>query len=124
MLTVSWASLVGLELAYPADPATGLPSNTIRVLVTDSSGTTAWIRNAHLLRNRPFARVDVIRDRCDCNQSVNFAASRSFHGWPGRSIVKYEWDFDTWTGVSRWMPAGRWRRIRIRTSAAIPPPCE
>ena len=37
---VSWATIEGLGLAYPSDPVTGLPINTIRLRVTDSFGAT------------------------------------------------------------------------------------
>jgi hypothetical protein len=36
--TVPWTTLAGLGLAYPVDPDTGLPSNVVRLRVTDSFG--------------------------------------------------------------------------------------
>ena len=39
--TISWATTASLGMAYPTDPATGLPNNTIRLRVTDTFGVTS-----------------------------------------------------------------------------------
>jgi len=44
--------------------------------------------------NRPFALTAVDPNPAGCNQTITFDGSGSYHGYPIRNIVSYEWDWD------------------------------
>jgi hypothetical protein len=97
-VTAPWSLLEALGLSYPADPATGLPTNTVRLRVTDEFGlqgtTTVPLR---IYGNQPLPRIAVTdppSPPIHVDAAVTLDASGSSHGSPLRSIVRYEWDFD------------------------------
>jgi hypothetical protein len=90
---VPWASLAGLQ-AWPSDPGTGLPTQTMLLRVTDSFG--AWSDDTTTLTvydNNPVAVLAANPNPTSCGVIVNFDASGSYHGHPSHSIVRYDWDF-------------------------------
>ncbi|NUQ66514.1 MAG: hypothetical protein HUU20_28970, partial [Pirellulales bacterium] len=92
---VLWATIDALGLSYPADPETGLPSNTIRLRVTDGFGlTNVATTSLTIYDNRPFAHVVANPTTVGVTAPITFTGSGSTHGNPNRTIVKYEWDFD------------------------------
>ncbi|MBL7187982.1 MAG: tandem-95 repeat protein [Phycisphaerae bacterium] len=98
--TVSWATLDSLGLLYPANPATGLPSNTIHLRVTDSFGLTDTDTSSiTIYDNTPTASFTAAPNPAAPMQLTTFVATDSRHGHPSRSIVSYAWDFgDSSTG--------------------------
>ncbi|MDX9704024.1 MAG: PKD domain-containing protein, partial [Candidatus Auribacterota bacterium] len=105
-LAKTWAQLQAYNLSYPANRTTGLPRNTVKVRVTDQYGASNTASTTlTIYDNRPFAVGTATPSLASCNQTVNFNATASYHGHPQRSIVSYEWDFQsdgTWdaTGVT------------------------
>ncbi|MFH1723779.1 MAG: thrombospondin type 3 repeat-containing protein, partial [Elusimicrobiota bacterium] len=99
--TPSLPASVLAALAGPADPATGLPHNTIGLRVTDAQGATGTDSSTlTIFNNTPTADFTANPNPAACNEPVSFDASGSFHGRPDRSIVSYEWDFgDSVTGT-------------------------
>ncbi len=85
-VTVPWADLATRPSSTP------IP---IRLRVTDSFGDTDEdATTLTIYDNRPFANFTAAPNPCACEQSVSFDAGGSYHGRPGRMIMKYEWDFD------------------------------
>ncbi|MDX9704027.1 MAG: PKD domain-containing protein [Candidatus Auribacterota bacterium] len=80
---------------YPAGHATGNPSNTIRLRVTDKLGgqATASVQ-LRIYDNDPVASFTATPQMAGCNQTLTFNASASYHQNPTKSIVTYRWDFD------------------------------
>ncbi len=91
---ILWATLQDLGLDYPADPATGLPANTISLRVVDTFGAaTALSTTLIIYDNRAFANFTGSPNPGGKNETIEFDASTSYHGHPDRSIVSYAWDF-------------------------------
>jgi len=91
---VTWTVLAGLNLAQPANPATGLPANTVGLQVTDSQGSThAATTTLRIYDNRPVASFTATPNPAAPAQTITFDAAASYHGRPGRQIVSYHWDF-------------------------------
>ena len=93
------------EFEGPADPDTGLPTNTISLTVEDNEGNQDTVTTTlTIYDNRPFADATANPSSAACHQTITFDASSSRHGHPGHSIVHYEWDFGDGSALSTSVP--------------------
>jgi hypothetical protein len=91
---LDWTTLDSFGLAYPADPGSGLPNNTITLRVTDGFGVSSTSASTlTIYDNTPTASFTANPNPANCGQSVSFDATGSSHGHPTHSIVRYDWDF-------------------------------
>lgn len=92
--SLTWAQLPA-TLQYPADPVTGLPSNVVRVQVTDSFGVSSVAQTQlRIYGADPIILLSASPNPAACGQEVSFSAAGSTHEDPRRSIILYEWDLD------------------------------
>lgn len=120
---LNWATLVALGLNDIADPLTGLPTNDIKVRVTDVDGGTAdsVATTLTVYRNLPNASFTVdaaLPPASGINrfEDVDFAQTAT-HGKPGVLNVAYEWDFQYNGSTFRTMATGAnvtWRFAEYR----------
>jgi PKD repeat protein len=118
-LPITWAEILAAGLAYPADPGTGLPRNTIALRVRDTFGEQSTDQSTlTIYDNRPRAAFSFSPDPAGCNQTVSFDASATTHGHPGHANVSYVWNFGdgtpTATGVQVLHPFSRFGTFQVR----------
>lgn len=96
VVELTWDELAAFGLRRLADPGTLLPVNTVGVQVTDSLGVSVVEQIPILILpdSALIAAFGVSATSAAPTQELQFDASASTHGTPGRGIVKYEWDFD------------------------------
>ena len=88
MVTVPWADLAGL-------PGGGV-AHTVTLRVTDSFGAADTAdTELRIFTNEPVAQFTANPNPALTGQPISFDASGSSHGRPDRSIVLYEWDFES-----------------------------
>ena len=98
ILTVSWADLVGL-VAHPANPETGLPTNTVRLRIRDTFGTLATAQTTlTIYQDEPVAQFTMTPNPASCGATVSFDGTGSLHGDPNRTIVRWDWNLDGQAG--------------------------
>ncbi|RJQ30859.1 MAG: PKD domain-containing protein [Actinobacteria bacterium] len=90
-----WFLTVAYDMLYPADPVTGLPTNTIALRVTDSHGaqsiqtTTVTIYDPEGDNYPPIAEASAYWDSTGNPVTLDASLSRS-----SATITNYEWDLD------------------------------
>lgn len=93
IVNLSWEDLVNLGIF-------AVGSHIITLRVTDAglygapplSDTETTVLDIYI--NEPVAVAVAIPDEVGCNQEVTFDGSNSYHQYPLRDIVGYEWDFE------------------------------
>jgi PKD repeat protein len=96
---IPWATLAA-NLAWPADPQSGLPDNTIRLRVTDSFGASnTTFTKVRILRSTPEAIIVQLPDPAPVAVDtglvqIDLDARGSSTPVPGQSIVRYQWDLN------------------------------
>ena len=94
VINLTWSAYEAM-VSYPADPVTGLPSNTINLRVTDTLGGVGQAAaQLRIYTNEPVAVFAANPNPAQCSQTVTFNASGSYHNNPTKNIVTYRWDFD------------------------------
>ena len=95
---VPWATLSGLR--WPADRATGLPTNTISLRVRDSFGQTSTV-NATITIYRGIPAAVIVQnpdpspvDLANGNSSTTLDGRESSSPVPGVTIARYDWDLN------------------------------
>lgn len=103
IVALTWAELEALGLAYPADPETGKPENTIRLRVTDSHAATNIAATVlRIYMDEPVAVATATPADTRPGTDITFDGSGSYHRYPARNLVQYLWDFgdgDSATGA-------------------------
>ena len=96
---VPWAVLQA-NLRWPADPASGLPTNTVTLRVRDNFGVTSTARvTVTIFRARPVAVVSQNPDPAPINlvtgsSNPTLDGRESSSPVPGMQIARYDWDLN------------------------------
>src|SRR3990170_842908 len=92
-MTVPWSYLQTLP-----QPGVSIP---IVLQVTDSFGASGSAATTlTIYENRPEAVFTATPIYAACDQAVFFDASGSYHTYPGRFIISYQWDFGDYTPLA------------------------